>query len=158
VQGKAEPSIVPSPARTIAPSTDYAQLTWKTISAARVQIAAEFQLKNIIPMPDRFGMPSEPRGCRDLRERIREEGANAEAVCRHIVANLIAQAREEKSVEWLSEKAFTAGGWQTARNWTPGQQQRRAPARRAEGALIGAAEPRNDHDVGLSDFSGKAIV
>lgn len=139
----ADPSPVLPPARAIAPSTNYAELTWKTISAARVQIAAEFRLTNIIPMPDRFGMPSEPRGCRDLRERIREEGANAEEVCRHIVANLIAQAREEHSVEWLSEKAFTAGGWQTARNWTPGQQQKRQKPRPTP--TYGASKARTDH-------------
>lgn len=140
----ADPSPVSSPARAIPPSTDYARLTWQTISAARVQIAAEFQLTNIIPMPDRFGMPSEPRGCRDLRDRIREEGANAEAVCKHIVANLIAQAREERSVEWLSEKAFTAGGWQTARNWTPGQQQKKQRQARPAPSY-GASKPRTEH-------------
>ena len=127
---------------------------WVQVSEARMLIAAEFKIPNIIPLPDRFGMPSEPRGCRDLRDRVREEGANAAATSAHVVKNLIDQAREEKSVEWLSEKAFTAGGWQTARNWTPGQQQKKRANPRAAGAMIGAANPRTDHPEGerLLDF------
>jgi hypothetical protein len=129
---------------------------WTEVSAARVQIAAEFKIPNIIALPDRFGMPSEPRGCRELRDRVREEGDTAIASCKHVVANLIAQAREEKTVEWLSEKAFTAGGWQTARNWTPGQQKTRA-APRAAGAAIGAADPRKDHPISDAPRSFKDL-
>lgn len=118
---------------------------WDRVSAARVELAAELQLANVRPMPDRYGMPSEPRACHDLRDRLREEGDNAADVADHVVANLIAQAREERTVEWLSEKAFSAGGWQTARNWLPKQQlARRGPAR-APGGLIGSASPRTDH-------------
>lgn len=120
--------------------------TWAAVSAARVQLAAELRIANVIALPDRFGVPSEPRGCRDLRERVREEGDEAAEVCRHIVENLVAQAREEKSVEWLSEKAFTAGGWQTARNWVPGQQQQRSRAGPKRGTpTYGSTNPSNKH-------------
>ena len=123
-----------------------ARSTWAAVSEARVRIAAELRIEGVIALPARFGMPSETRGCRDLRERVREEGDNAEVVCKHVVENLIAQANEERSVEWLSEKAFTPGGWQTARNWTPAKQQvpRHFAPRRA-GEAIGAASPRTDH-------------
>ncbi len=124
---------------------DLARVTWAEVSRARVQLASELNLPNVLPLPDRFGVPSEPRGCRDLRDRLREEGDNATTTAKHVLANLIAQAREERSVEWLSEKAFTPGGWQTARNWISGQQQRARRGARAAREAIGAASPRTDH-------------
>lgn len=135
-----------TPARAIPPSTEHlARDTWDAVAAARLQLAAELGLKQVLAMSDRFGTPSEPRAGRDLRERVREEGAAAAEACRQVVENLIAQARQENSVEWLSEKAFSAGGWQTARNWTP-KQPNRGPRR--TGDLIGSASPRTDHPVG----------
>lgn len=118
---------------------------WAAVSAARIEIAAELKLANVIPLPARFGMPSEPRGCRELRDRVREEGEHAEDACGHILANLIAQAREDRDVEWLSEKAFTAGGWQTARNWIAGQRKRAQPRGSRGNGVIGAGTPRTDH-------------
>jgi hypothetical protein len=32
-----------------------------------------------------------------------------------VYETLVKQATDERSVEWLSEKAFTPGGWRTAR-------------------------------------------
>lgn len=128
--------------RAVSPNVErIAATVWASVSAARVQIATELGIANVLPMPSSFGLPSEPRGCRDLRERVREEGGSAEAVCTRVAENLIAQAREEKSVDWLCEKAFTSGGWQTARNWLPGQQRRTRIGPRA----IGSAKPRADH-------------
>lgn len=134
--------------RAIPPSTAYelARLVWQTVSAARVQLAAELAIPNVIALPDRFGAPSEPKACRELRDRVREEGDEAEAVCRHVVENLIAQAREENTVDWLSEKAFTEGGWRTARSWVPGQGGRARKRAGPRGSpTYGASKPRTEH-------------
>lgn len=123
--------------------------TWAEVSAARVQVAAELGIPDVMPLPDRYGWPSEPRGCRELRDRVREEGDHAAAVCERVVKNLLAQAREEKSIEWLSEKAFTPGGWTWARNWLPGQAGR--SARSGRRGAIGSAAPRSDHGTEARD-------
>jgi len=142
-----DPSADPLPAiasaRAIHPTVyDLAKLTWQALSEARLMIAAELGLTNVIGFPDRFGMPSEPRACHDLRDRVREEGDGAEAACRRVVENLIAQARDERSIEWLAEKAFTAGGWQHARSWVP--RQHRPQKREARAGAIGASTPHKN--------------
>lgn len=144
-QGIADPSPVLPPRAIDLPPYRIAHETWGAVSAARLEIAAELRLANVLPMPARFGAPSEPRGCRDLRDRVREEGDRAEDVCKHVIANLVAQARAEKNVEWLSEKAFTPGGWQTARNWVPGHSQGRVRAVPRSGGAIGASTTHKNH-------------
>jgi hypothetical protein len=94
--------------------------TYRRVSDARVAIAAELGLDEQLPFPAIVPSSRAVGGAgsfRDLQERIREEGAAAPAVCERVASNLIAQAREDRSIEWVAEKAFTAGGWRTARAW-----------------------------------------
>jgi hypothetical protein len=157
-----------SPARAIPPSTPppaydqesprdrgrLAEYTYRRLSELRVQLAAELGIVGVLPLPV-GGVGAEPRGFRDLRERIREEGAAAPQVCDRVLEVLVAQARDARSLEWLSDKALTAGAWSTARNAIPGW---RAPPRagpRSTGA-IGAATPRSDHAIG--SLEGAALV
>lgn len=100
-----------------------AEATYRRVSDALITVAAELKLPAPLPFP--AITPASSERTRDARDRVREEGAAAPAVCDRIVANLIAQAREERTVEWLAEKAFTAGGWRTARAWMPGAAARR---------------------------------
>lgn len=89
---------------------------YKQVSDARVAIAAELGLPDQLPFP--VIAPSSRAGSyRELLDRVREEGAAAPAACARVVDNLIAQAREERTIEWLAEKAFTSGAWRTARGW-----------------------------------------
>jgi len=94
-----------------------AETTYRRVSDALLMVAAELKLPAPIPFP--AINPSSSERSREARDRVREEGADAPVVCDRIVANLIAQAREERSVEWLAEKVFTKGGWRTARAWLP---------------------------------------
>lgn len=98
---------------------DLRRRTWGAVSEQRIAVALELGLLDVIGLP--VITPAETRGYRDLGERIREEGDNAESICTRVVAHLVDQAREERSVEWLSEKAFTPGGWRTARDRVAGQ-------------------------------------
>ena len=59
---------------------------------------------------------SRTRGFSELSERIREEGVLAPAACDRVVANLIAQARAKRSVDWLAERAFGDKAWANARD------------------------------------------
>lgn len=105
-----------------------AEATYRRVSDALVRIAAELKLPAPLPFP--AITPASSGRLRELLDRVREEGADAPLVCDRVVENLIAQAREERSVEWLAEKAFTEGAWRTARTWMPGAAaRRRGPAR-----------------------------
>lgn len=106
-----------------------AEATYRRVSDALVAIAAELKLPPPLPFPA-ITPGSHPQSLRELQDRVREEGAAAPLVCDRVVANLIAQAREERSVEWLAEKAFSSRPWAAARQWTPGAAaRRRGPAR-----------------------------
>lgn len=146
-------------ARAIPPSAGYdpespadrtrlAESTYERVATARDVIAAELGLR-VVPMPRKI-TAAEPAGFRDLRDRIRAEGHIAPQACDAVVETLTRQAREDRDTEWLSDKAFTEGGWRTARNGGP---RKRAGPKRA-GDLIGPASPRNDHPAGerLLDF------
>jgi hypothetical protein len=120
-----------------------AEAFWFALQRARDAIGAELGIA-VIPLPQgalhTFG--SEPKGFRDLRDRIRAEGQIAPMVCTHVLENLVANARDTTSLEWLSEKVFGEGAWMRARD----RQSRgagRAPPR-ASGA-VGAAAARSDH-------------
>lgn len=92
-----------------------AESTWRRISDASIAIAAELKIPAPLPFP--AITPSSVRaGYRDLLARIREEGELAPAACDRTVANLIAQARAKRSVEWLAEKVFGERAWLNARN------------------------------------------
>lgn len=108
-----------------------AEATYRRVSDALVAIAAELKLPPPLPFP--AITPSSPAASlRDCQDRVREEGAAAPVVCDRVVANLIAQAREERSVDWLAEKSFTSGGWRTARAWMPGAAARRRGPQRGD--------------------------
>lgn len=93
---------------------DLALATWKRLSDLRLEHANKLRLENVLPLP-LIAPSNEPRAFRALRERIREEGEHAAAVCEHVLRALDEQASETKSIEWLSEKAFLDGAWSTAR-------------------------------------------
>lgn len=106
-----------------------AEATYRRVSDALVAIASELKLPAPLPFPA-VTPGSHPQSLRELQDRVREEGAAAPLVCDRVVANLIAQAREERSVEWLAEKAFSPRPWAAARQWTPGAAaRRRGPAK-----------------------------
>lgn len=106
-----------------------AEATYRRVSDALVAIAGELKIPAPLPFPA-VTPGSHPQSLRELQDRVREEGAAAPLVCDRVVANLIAQAREERSVEWLAEKAFSPRPWAAARQWTPGAAaRRRGPAK-----------------------------
>lgn len=117
-----------------------AEATYRRVSDARVAIAAELKLPEQLPFP--AVTPSSRAGSfRDLLDRMREEGALAAVVCDRVVENLIAQAREERSIEWLAEKAFSEGGWRTARGWMPAASRPAKPARPGAPAAAPSRKP-----------------
>lgn len=94
--------------------------TYWLVSDARIAAARKLGLPDQLPFPP-ITPASRPTGIRDLLDRVTEEGAIAPQVCTRVVAALIVQAEDKRSIEWLSTKAFTVGGWRTARDYVPGQ-------------------------------------
>ncbi len=93
-----------------------ATATYKKIGDARVAIGLELGLT----VPGfTLVTAAEPRGFRDLRDRIREEGADAAHVCARVTESLITDARAKRSLDWLSERAFSEGAWRTAKERVP---------------------------------------
>lgn len=120
-----------------------AEAFWFALQRARDAVSAELGIAAIaLPQGKLHTFGSEPKGFRDLRDRIRAEGQIAPMVCTHVLANLVADARDTTSLEWLSEKAFGEGSWMRARDRSV-QRRDRAPPK-ASGA-IGAAAARSDH-------------
>lgn len=124
-----------------------AELTYERVSEARGVVAAELGMLAPPPFP-KITPSTRPRGYRDLLDRITEEGEAAPKVCDLVVSSLVAQARDERKLEWLSEKAFTEGGWRTARNYL-GSETRRAPRSRPNGSAIGPAAPHAHYPTSL---------
>lgn len=89
--------------------------TWAELDAARQRVHHRLGRSAPFPLPV-ITPANETRGFRDLRERIREEGAIAPIVCAAILHHLEVQAFDTSDTQWLSEKAFTEGAWRTARN------------------------------------------
>lgn len=139
----ATPPVLPAPAvREQADGSAYdptdprargrlAELTYRRISDARVAVAAELGLPAPIPFPA-ITPGSETRGLVELRARIREEGAQAPLACDRAVENLIAQAREERHIDWLAEQAFGDKAWSKAKDWLPASKRPRSAVRRAD--------------------------
>lgn len=160
LQSKADPVALPARAPAIPPSTEYdpqspgdlirlARDFYVRVATARDAVAAELGLRGQVPMPKTWG-GNEPVGFRDLRERLRAEGSVAPQACDAVLSNLERDAREQRSVDWLSDKAFTERGWSTARNGGIGKRERTGPrtAQRSSGA-IGSATPRTDHGTSM---------
>lgn len=96
-----------------------AQRVYRELSAARLAIAAELGLAGVLPFPA-ITPAARPAGFRALSDRIREEGAAAPQVCTRVLEVLIAEARERREVDWLSEKSFGENAWRRAREAIPG--------------------------------------
>ena len=92
-----------------------AEATWQRLSELRESHATKLRLSGVLPFPV-VHPGNQPRGFRELLERIREEGERAHDVCDHVLRVLDDQARDTKSIEWLDEKAFLAGPWNKARS------------------------------------------
>lgn len=146
IQPAPDPAPQPAPTTALPPSAAYdpttprdrgqlAEATYQRVSDARVAIAAELKLPTQLPFPP-VTPSSRPRAFVELLDRVREEGSTAPLACDRVVGNLIAQARETRDVEWLSQKAFGAGAWATARERTGPRR-----ARGAKGEAIAAARP-----------------
>ncbi|MGN6105450.1 MAG: hypothetical protein ACTHU0_10125 [Kofleriaceae bacterium] len=116
-----------------------AERTWRRVSDKRLELARDLDIPGALPLPG-IAPSSHPRGFRDLLERIREEGELAVRACDLVVENLIAESRATRSVEWLSDKAFSEGAWKWARNYQPGQSRTGPPATKP-GHRSHAAEP-----------------
>jgi len=121
--------------------------TYKRLSEARVAVAAELGLTGVLAFPE-ITPSTRPQGYRDLLDRVREEGKAAPGVCDRVVEALVLQAREQRSVEWLSEKSFSAGAWRTAREYVPGAKARASPRRDVR---VGRFEPMQPEDYGEGD-------
>lgn len=153
-QARALPA--PAPARASSPATydpadafargRLAASTYRRVSDERIAIARELKLPAPLPFP-MITPSSHPASFRDLADRVREEGELAPAVCDRIVDNLVAQARETREIEWLAEKAFTPGGWRTARAWLS----KRAKARPAPGPAAGGVPIAQTVDAPMTD-------
>lgn len=115
-------------ARAIQPSAEYdpdssadrtalAHRTYERMGQARQRVAAELGL------PAQHAFPAitpsaRPQGFRDLLDRIAEEGANAPTVCDTVVENRTKEANANRSVDWLSERAFRSDPWSRMRQPT----------------------------------------
>lgn len=93
---------------------DLALATWTRLSDLRTSHATKLGLTDALPFPT-ITPGHQPRAFDELRARIREEGDNARTVCDHVIRVLDDQARDGKSIEWLSEKAFLERPWSKAR-------------------------------------------
>lgn len=96
-----------------------ADSVWRRLSDVRLAVAGELRLQGILPLTPITPASSNQRGYRDLVTRLREEGSGAPAIADRILEVLTAQARERRSLDWLSEKAFSEGAWRTARESVP---------------------------------------
>jgi hypothetical protein len=143
---------------TAVPSTEYdyenprhrgklAEDTFGRVSAARLSLAREFGLPDQLPFPQ-ITPASQPQAFRDLSDRVREEGASAPHVCNIVVESLIAEARETKSIEWVSLKAFSSGAWNTARERVPGWRKARAGP-----GLLRISSPSDDPDLSNDPYA-----
>lgn len=115
---------------------EIAEAIYRRLSDERLAAAARLGIANQIAFPP-LTPATRPQGFRELLDRVAEEGTDAPRVCEIVVSNLVAEAAATKSIEWLSEKAFTAGGWRHARSYVPGQ--RAGPATRSP--HVGRVEP-----------------
>jgi hypothetical protein len=123
---------------------DLARQTWRRLSELRMQHATKLKLERVIPF-DEITPGNQPAAFDELRQRIREAGSNAQAVCEHVLAHLDEQATDTKSIDWLAEKAFLEGPWRTARNAVLKPKRKQAPttpkaAPEDRGGPAGAAE------------------
>lgn len=118
-----------------------AEQIYERISTARIVIAKKLGLPDQLPFPA-ITPSTRPQGFRDLLDRIAEEGVIAPEVCARVVVALVAQAESGRTVEWLSAKAFSSGGWRTAREFIPGQRSGPRDPRAPRSPHVGRVEPQ----------------
>ena len=92
-----------------------AEELWKRTSEERQRLAKKFGVTGVLPFQP-VTPSSYPAGFRDLKDRLREEGDSASSVGPQVIGSMVANAEATRSIEWLSAKAFTEGGWRTARD------------------------------------------
>lgn len=114
-EGDSAPFDPTDPARTGV----LARKTWSRLSEIRIAIANELGIAGVLPLTAITPASSNQPGFRNLTARIHDEGINAPAVCARVLEVLTAQARETRSIDWLSEKAFSEGAWRHARESVP---------------------------------------
>lgn len=85
-----------------------ADRTWDRMNEIRVALATENRWNDVQPLNHQL------HGHSELRARIRDAGADADRQCDHVMAVLEAEARRDKSVEWLCGKSFSPKGWERA--------------------------------------------
>ncbi len=102
-----------------------AEAIWQRLSELREKHATKLGLAGVLPFPV-VHPGNQPRGFRELLDRIREEGDGAHNACDHVLLVLDAQATVSRDIEWLSEKAFLSGPWSKARE-TPLKAKRKPP-------------------------------
>ena len=96
-----------------------ARKTWSRLSEIRIAIANELGIAGVLPLTAITPASSNQPGFRNLTARIHDEGINAPTVCARVLEVLTAQARDTRSIDWLSEKAFSEGAWRHARESVP---------------------------------------
>lgn len=104
---------------------------WKRMSDIRLALAKEFGFDGVLGFTAITPASANQKGYMNLVTRLREEGPNAPAIADRVIEVLTSQAREKRSIEWISEKAFSDGAWRTAREsipkWRGGTTALRAP-------------------------------
>lgn len=95
-----------------------ANACWNELRDRRAALAIEFGQPAPLALPV-ITPGSEPIGFRDLRDRIREEGAAAPQVWTHVLEVLTSEARKTRSLEWLSDKSLGEKAWRRARGLVP---------------------------------------
>lgn len=119
-EGREVTAVTPAPiAQISAPAVPLATRVWNRVSELRIALAAELGKGEVLPLTPITPASANQRGYSDLRERLREEGTNAEMVSARILEALVVQARTERTIDWLSERTFTPGGWVFARESIP---------------------------------------
>lgn len=139
-EGEGAPSIAPSPANgwagflidNASHRGSLARWVWSRLSDIRIAVAADLGQVGVLPLTPITPQSSNQSGFRNLSSRISEEGDGAPAVCIRVLEVLTAQAREKRTLDWLSEKAFGENAWRFARETVP--KWRAMPAQNDDGA------------------------
>jgi hypothetical protein len=95
---------------------------WAELNELRAAIAGELGLADVWPVS------TETKHAFAFQRRLRAAGdvAAVAAQARHVLAVLAAEARVTRSVQWLSDVAFSDGVWDRAMRTTPADAKREA--------------------------------
>lgn len=100
---------------------------WAELNRLRAEVAAEYGLADVWPIGE------QNKHAFALQRRLRAAGEpeTVAAEARHVLAVLAAEARVTRSVQWLSDLAFSDGVWARAMRTTPADARR--DAKKAQG-------------------------